>query len=628
MPFDPATVDDLGLRLYSTLPPVISELVSNAHDAESSKAEITIPEGPITPTSEVIVRDYGHGLTSDEVQIEFLPIGRKRRGKDGSNRMSKNNKVQITGRKGLGKLSAFGVATEMEVRFVKNGKAICLRLNYDKLREWPEKHGHSPYEPDFVAERSGNTKDGDGAEIRLRYLRRTKAINADEIRRGLARRLGFIGSKFQVLVNDTPIKPGDRVKKADCAKKLSWDVSEILAKGGKLATGDTVTGWIGFLAESSQMGRGVDIFAHRKAAELGSFFSFSSTHAQWARAYLVGEIHADFIDDREDLIATARNSVVWESPVGLALQDWGQAALKWAFDQWLKNRQETKEKEIVTSTGFDKWLETRLPSEQRVAQRMVRILIDDPKIDPGSAASLFDIVKSSVETVAFRELIETIEDEGANAATLLRLFDEWRIIEAREHLKLADGRLEAIEQLNHFIDEGALEVQQMQPLFENNPWLINPSWAEADGQTTYTKLLREHCVEPKDYDDKDRRIDILGVTRGSGLEIVELKRPEKTLTRRDLDQVEKYVDWARSQFKGTGGDSPKYIHGLLVVGHLSKIGDVQTKQERLAGDDIRVETFGDLHTRAKEYYRKVEKILEKIAPEYTRTKRKASKTKK
>lgn len=62
MPFEPSTVDHLGLRLYSTLPPVIGELVSNAYDAESAKVEVTLPVGPITPASEVIVRDYGHGL--------------------------------------------------------------------------------------------------------------------------------------------------------------------------------------------------------------------------------------------------------------------------------------------------------------------------------------------------------------------------------------------------------------------------------------------------------------------------------------------------------------------------------------------------------------------------------------
>ena len=54
MPFEPTTVDHLGLQLYGTLPPVISELVSNAYDAESKRVEISLPKGAITPESEVI----------------------------------------------------------------------------------------------------------------------------------------------------------------------------------------------------------------------------------------------------------------------------------------------------------------------------------------------------------------------------------------------------------------------------------------------------------------------------------------------------------------------------------------------------------------------------------------------
>lgn len=49
---------------------------------------------------------------------------------------------------------------------------------------------------------------------------------------------------------------------------------------------------------------------------------------------------------------------------------------------------------------------------------------------------------------------------------------------------------------------GPREVQQMQPLFEKNPWLIDNAWTEVNGQSTYTKLLREHCKEPKNLEEK------------------------------------------------------------------------------------------------------------------------------
>jgi hypothetical protein len=623
MPFEPTTIDHLGLRLYSTLPPVIGEFVSNARDAESKKAEVTLPVGAITSESEVIIRDYGHGLTAQELQDEFLPIGRPRRGPKSTNVWSKNRKVRVTGRKGLGKLSAFGIAVVMEVRSFKDGQAICLRLSYDAIQKWPATHPGRPYEPEIVKARTGPTGEPNGVEIRFKQLHRSRSINADDVRKGLARRLSFIGSQFQVYVNTQAIKPGDRVQRSQCPKDYSWDVSD-LPGSGKVGDKMKVTGWVGFLAESSQINRGVDIFAHEKAAELGSFFNLATTHAQYARAHLVGEVHASFLDEKNDQISTARNSVIWESDEGQALQGWGQKGLVWAFDRWLDLRKKAKETQLVTAAGFEEWLKTRQRSEQRVARRMISILVDDPNIDPASAVPLFEIVKSSVETVAFRDLIETIETEGSNPGTMLQLFQEWRVIEAREHLKLADGRLAAIDQLQAFMDGNALEVQQMQPLFEEHPWLIDHAWSEVEAQTTYTEQLRKHCKEPRDLPEEDRRMDILGIRIGGELTVVEIKRPKKTENKRDLRQIADYVDWARTHLLSTGPDSPRAVRGLLIVGKLNKQKDVAEERRRLGGDDIRVERYEDLHHRAKEYYELVERTLEKVAPEYARKRRKAA----
>ena len=627
MPFEPMTIQHLGLRLYSTFPPVISELVSNAYDAESAKVEITLPEGGITPESKVIIRDYGHGLSASEIQNEYLPIGRDRRGAANKNAMSKNGKRRVTGRKGLGKLSSFGIASEMRIRSFRNGNAICLLLNYDKMASWAESNlPNRPYEPEVIKELTGPTNDKNGVEIVLTKLHRRKRINPEIVRKGLAKRLKLIGRGFKVFVNGSEIKPGDRINRENCAEGFSWDVSE-LPHSGCLGDSFQVSGWIGFLIGSSQIERGIDIFATGKAVELGSFFNYSSTNVQFARAHLVGEIHADFLDGEEDLAATARNSVIWDSKGGQELRDWGHKTLKWAFQQWLALRRKEKEEKVIKAVGFDKWLTTRQPAEQRVAKKMVNLLVDDENIETESAGPLLEIIKSSVETVAFHELVETIEEfEDKNAGALLKLFGEWRVIEAREHLKLADGRQEAMEKLSKFIDTGALEVQQMQPLFDKNIWLIDPAWSESDKQVSYTKLLRQNCKEPKNTPNKDRRIDILGIRNGGGLSVVEIKRPKKTLTRQDLEQIEKYVDWARSNIMGTGEDSPKYINGLLIAGKINP--SHKRKMERLAGDDIRVETYDDLNTRAQTVFGQVQRELEKIAPEYTRSKRKNRKIKK
>jgi len=620
------TIEHLGLRLYSTLPPVLSEMVSNAFDAESSKVEVTLPTGDITPKSEVIVRDYGHGMGPDSLQDEYLPIGRNRRGEDNKKMKSKTGMRFVTGRKGLGKLSAFGIADEMEIRAVAAGEAWALRLNYSGMKAWAKKHPKDDYEPEVVRERTGKTKEVDGVEIRLRALRRKNKIDLEVVRHGLAQRLDMIGPKFKIFINGDEIKPGERHRKEDCLKDLVWDVEDTPATDD-IGTGNKVRGWIGFVRGAKATGRGVDIFAHGKAAELGSFFNLSSTHAQYARAYLVGEVNADFLDESEDLISTARNSVVWEHPTAQALQVWGQKLLIWSFNEWVAKRKKEKEEEITREAGFDKWLEARTSSEQSAAKRMLRILVDDETVEPGSARPMLEIIKSSVETVAFRELVEEMERGVTNATTLLRLFAEWRIIEAREHLQLADGRQAAMDQLDGFIEGGALEVTQLQPLLVQNLWLINHRWTEADEQATYSRLLREKCKEPKDTPESDKRLDILGITPGTGLlTIVELKRPEKTLSKDDLDQIEQYVDWAHENILGNSAEhGPTQVEGLLIVGkmnaaHKQKVG-------RLARDGIRVTTFRGLHAAAKERYREIEERLEKIAPEYSRSRRRKAEKK-
>ncbi len=532
------TIEHLGLRLYSTLPPVISEFVSNAYDAESPKVEIQFPIGKIKQNSEIVIRDFGHGMTAQEIQDEFLPIGRNRRGKKSNNIKSKNDQRLVTGRKGLGKLSAFGIATEMDVRSIKEGFSVCIRLNYKEMESWIDKHDATiPYQPDVIGDKTCKTNEHEGVEITLRKLHRKTSISEEDVRRGLAKRLTFIDKDFRVFVNGTEVNLEDRLSKDEC--NCAWDVSEIPGDG-LIGPNNMLSGWVGFVEKSSQRGRGVDIYATGKAVELGSFFNYPSTHAQFARAHLVGQIHANFLDapgKYGDRIATARNSVVWEALEGQNLEKWGHKALKWAFDQWLEYRRKRREKAVTIETGFNDWLIDRNPREQKVAQRMVRLLVQNEDLEAESAKPLLEIVKSSVETVAFRDLVDAIETEGGTPATLLRLFSEWNIIEAREHLKLAYGRLEALDQLERFIEEGALEVKEMQPLLIKHPWIIDPAWTETHVEQTYTKLLKKHAVKQNNLPPKDRRIDIWGVRAGAAVTVVELKHPKKTLNWDDLDQI-------------------------------------------------------------------------------------------
>lgn len=68
-------IKHLGLSMYSTLPPVLSELITNSYDADADKVTITINQ----QDKSIEVLDNGCGMTADELNNDFLNVGRNKR---------------------------------------------------------------------------------------------------------------------------------------------------------------------------------------------------------------------------------------------------------------------------------------------------------------------------------------------------------------------------------------------------------------------------------------------------------------------------------------------------------------------------------------------------------------------
>ncbi|HEJ1522148.1 TPA: ATP-binding protein, partial [Pseudomonas aeruginosa] len=80
--FDPRTIEHLGVKMYSTLPPALAELISNSYDADSPGVVVEFTEINKTPKS-IVIKDEGEGMSLDDIQNKFLVIGRNRRNDDG-----------------------------------------------------------------------------------------------------------------------------------------------------------------------------------------------------------------------------------------------------------------------------------------------------------------------------------------------------------------------------------------------------------------------------------------------------------------------------------------------------------------------------------------------------------------
>ena len=259
MNFDIGTIKHLGLQMYSTLPPVIGELVANAWDANATKVEITLPETPINEQqSEIVITDNGMGMSDGDIRRKYLIIGRDRRENELSDKTPAPLERKVMGRKGIGKFSGFGIAKEIDIESVKDGENSHLRMNYDDmLKEANERTIEFP-----ALSPSGTVSKG--TTIRLKEITKFKnrRISIDRLRKGLARRFSIIGRKhnFEVVINSSPISVEERNlqklldKDADGHPYL-WTYDQEIIKPGE---DWTVSGWIGALNRTTPNLDGID----------------------------------------------------------------------------------------------------------------------------------------------------------------------------------------------------------------------------------------------------------------------------------------------------------------------------------------------------------------------------------
>ena len=341
--FDVSTIKHLGLQMYATLPPVVGELVANAWDANATQVEITIPETPIDErTSEIILEDNGVGMSDNDIREKYLIFGRDRRESEGRDRTPAPLNRPIMGRKGIGKFSAFGIARQLEIESACDGTVSRFVMDYDRmLANASHRHAEFP-----SLEPTGYTTEGTTIRLRRITKYRTRSIPLQLLRRGLARRFTVIGSRYQfeVIINGSPISVEERemqrllAKDAD-GKPYLWkfEDEEIGPEAGW-----AVSGWIGALDRTTPnadgVDRGISIMARGKLVQEPFLFN-AVVGQQYALSYLVGELHAEFVDAVEDTIGTSRNMLVWDTEANTKLMEWGKQQVTKIAREWGEKRQ-------------------------------------------------------------------------------------------------------------------------------------------------------------------------------------------------------------------------------------------------------------------------------------------------
>ena len=636
MKFDVGTIKHLGLQMYSTLPQVIGELVANGWDANATEVEITIPDTQIDEqTSEIIIRDNGIGMSDKDVREKYLRIGRDRREKEQSDETPPPLKRKIMGRKGIGKFSAFGITKEIAVESVKNGEVSHFRMNYDELLEKEEEREIEfpslPPTDDVTV----------GTKITLRYITKfkTRKIRIDQIRQRLARRFSVIGGQeqFEVVINGSPISPEDRDLKLLLDRDMNgdpylWEYDEEAIEPN---TDRTVSGWIGALkrtqSEDDGIDRGIVLMARGKLVQEPFIFN-AVVGQQFALSYLIGELHVEFVDEEEDTIGTTRNSLVWDTDANAILLEWGKAEVQKIAREWSDRRGADNERKLQENKLYRKFQEQagkidkkrEFKQADRLVRQMIRQAIDkNPTADVEQFEPIIQMFLDFWEFDSFREMAKDLtEADLQDTEKMIDLFREWEILESKEMARVTEGRITTIEKLQNLIDSNALEVPTLHDYLKEFPWVIDPRWTLVDDEVRYSKLLNDKFPIKDDELEENKRIDFLCVRESTNLVVVEIKRPQSKVSRKEIDQIEEYVLFMKDYVKRTSDPnySLKEVMGYLLCGDLVDTPYVREKRVILEGAQIYIRRYADLlsmveraHTEFLKRYNQLRKAKQRTA---------------
>ena len=615
MKFDIGTIKHLGLQMYSTLPPVIGELVANGWDANATCVDIVIPDSKLDPhRSEVIISDNGIGMSDADIRKKYVITGRDRREDEGSDETPEPLKRKVMGRKGIGKFSSFGIAKEIEVESAKDGEISRLKMNYDAMLEQAATRSiEFPALPP-----TGKVIRGTRITLRefTKFNRRSVAIS--RLRKGLARRFSVIGGThdFEVVINGSPISPAERDLKAYLDRDADGNLYIWPYEDVKIEEDEdwTVSGWIGALKRTDQnldgIDRGIALMARGKLVQEPFVFE-AVVGQQYALSYIIGELHVEFVDAAEDTIGTNRNALVWDTDANAALRRWGRDEVNKIARDWARKRSEDNRKILEQNEMYQDFKRRARDTGNRraleLADKLVRQAIEkNPTAAVDELQPIIQMCLDFLEFDAFMEIAsDLVEADLYDTGTILNLFREWQVIEAMEMARVTKGRITTIEKLQNLIDTDALEVPTLHNFLKEFPWVIDPRWTMVDDEVWFSKLLREEFPEPPELPEGDRRIDFLCVREGTNLVVVEIKRPGFKASDHALNQIEEQVNFAYERISKSTDPERRFesVTGYLLCGDLVNTYNARGKRRNLANAGIYVQLYSDLLATAERVHK-------------------------
>lgn len=365
--FDPMTIEHLGFKMYSHLPNAVAELIANSYDADARHVSVTI-----SPSGDSIrIDDDGHGMSIAEIQENYLKIGRNRREATHSD-TSESGRRKTAGRKGLGKLSVFGIGNTIVVETKRAGSPAYARVTLI----WGDikRSSGSEYQPEL--EILPGKKDEHFTRILIKNLSRKTEIKPLLLAQQLSRLFNYTDADFLLEVNreNDRITVDRRLRYDSITTQAEWAVpAEFRAEnpGTIEVTGKIIAAARPLPAHL----RGVTLYVRGRMANEPEFFGVPDSSQ--AYAYLSGYIDADDLDSEADVISTDRRSVGWETESASHVQKYLAAVLREAATKHRALRQKKNKEKAGKDAGVDieAWASTIRGPESEALREVIDTLV-------------------------------------------------------------------------------------------------------------------------------------------------------------------------------------------------------------------------------------------------------------
>jgi hypothetical protein len=665
------TVDKLGVKLYDRVSAVIAEVVANSYDADATEVIITAPMGEWLARKEqgkvidkaftIQVSDDGSGMLVDdsvnEINDFYLKVGAERRRDPRRGDKSKKFGRRVMGRKGVGKLAPFGVCGKIEVVSSSGSKRTGVDANGKQVRGFSTSHlimdrtailweTDQPYYPQ-PGPWDETVRPKTGTSIKMEDFDHRRVPTIADFERQLAQRFGLSTPHWRIVLRDsqknpgddgyervvgefeTQIKPGTKIVFQQRAgtptdSRSVADFEVIGPEGvnvGEISAGFVfedefypVTGWVGYATQPyrDDLMAGVRIYCRGKIAAKSPLFNLNAgfTGEHDVRSYLIGELHADWLDEDDDLIRTDRQDILWSHDLGRELQGWGQSLVKLVGritrepmrkSAWERFQQISKIQDRVAKAypGVE---------QEAIRKRTLDMAETIAKSARGDELEDEETIESFVQLSLLLGPHITLDDKLKEAAGTkgqpLQFVSEVlrtaRIAELVSFGRIAEDRIRVITQVETYKDDSATLEGAFQKLISEAPWLINPQWSPLAANQSFETLKEEfkkfykertgQDLELERFSEPGKRADFVMSNQDQVIEIVEIKRPHHTLTNEEMERINKYVDLMDEFLSLPGNKDFKdlfpHFHVTLVCDKIGLTGVHRAAFDGLANKEI------------------------------------------